>query len=44
MLGIGMLLVLLLWNRVSIHLLKERVSALEKESGVQGKDGHDEAK
>ena len=41
--GLGMILVLLLWDRVSIYSLMERVSSLEKEIGVQGKDGHDEA-
>jgi len=42
--SIGIFLVLLLWDRVSIFLLKERVSVLEKEIGIKDKECNDESK
>ena len=35
---LGLMLLLMLWNRISIHLLQERISVLEKKSGDGNKN------
>jgi hypothetical protein len=40
-LGAALIIILMVWNRVSIYLLKERLSVLEKELRCNGKQGDD---
>ena len=44
MLSIGMMALLMLWNRASIFLLKEKISVLENKIGIKGKNGNSETK
>ena len=44
MLSIGMMALLMLWNRASMFLLKEKISVLENKIGIKGKNGNSETK
>ncbi len=43
-LSVGIFVILILWNRFSIFLLKERVSMLENEIGIKSQKYSDKPK
>ena len=44
MLSFGMMALLMLWNRVSIFMLKVQISMLENKIDIKGKNGNNEPK